>query len=85
MTNLNFFCSLSICGWVCCILLEIIARSFAYIVVVHVEVDMLKWYPMLFFSSHLKSDFRNMINMYGLRVSHCMVPWLIFIGGIVPK
>ena len=61
-------------------LLEIIVRLFAYIVVLHREVDMLKWYPVLFFSSHLKSGFINMINKYGLRVSPCMVPWLISIG-----
>ena len=32
-----------------CILLEIIAKSFAYVVVVHVEVDVLKWYFRLSF------------------------------------
>ena len=36
------FCSLSICGWMCCVLSECIARSSVYVVVVHMEVDMLK-------------------------------------------
>lgn len=38
-----------------------------------------------FFSNHLKSNSRNMINRYGLRVSVCMVPWLIAIWGVVPN
>ena len=43
---------------------------------------MLKWYPKLSFSSHLRSGSRNIINRYGLRVSPCMVPRLIFIGNV---
>ena len=39
----------------------------------------------LSFSSHLRSGFKNMINKYGLRMSPCMVPRLIEIGGVVPK
>lgn len=63
----------------------IIARSSAYVVVVHVERDVLKWYPMLSFSNHLRSGSKNIINMYGLRVSPCMIPWLISTGGVVLK
>ena len=46
---------------------------------------MLKWYPKLSFSSHLRSGSKNMINRYGLRVSPCMVPRLISIMGIDSK
>ena len=46
---------------------------------------MLKWYPKLSFSSHLRSGSRNIINRYGLRVSPCMIPRLIFIGNVDPK
>ena len=49
------------------------------------EGDVLKWYPRLSFSSHLRSGSRNMMNRYGLRVSPCMVPRLICIGGVVSK
>ena len=51
------FCSLLIWGWICCILSVIMARSSAYAVVVHVERDVLKWYPRSSFSSHLKEWF----------------------------
>ena len=56
-----------------------------YVVVLHVDDNVLKWYPMLSFSNHLKSDSRNIINRYGLKVSPCMVPQLISIGGVIPK
>ena len=49
------------------------------------ERDVLKWYPMLYFSSHLRSSSKNMINRYGLRVSPCMLLRLIVIGGVVLK
>ena len=74
------FCILSICGWICCMLSVMIVRLSAYVVVVHMEGDVSKWYPMLSFSSHLKSGSKNMINRYGLRLSLCMVPRLILIG-----
>ena len=61
------------------------AKSSAYAVMMHVDVDVLKWYPRLSFSSHRSRDSRYMINRYGQSVSPCMVPWLIFIGGVVPK
>ena len=67
------FCSLKICGWMCCMLSEIIARLYAYVVVVHVAVDVVKWYPMLSFSSHLNSGYKNIINKYGLSVYPCAV------------
>lgn len=50
-----------------------------------VAEEVLKWYPMLSFSSHLRRGSRKMINRYGLSVSPCIVPLLIFIGSIVPK
>lgn len=62
-----------------------IARSLAFAVVLHVARDVLKWYPMSYFFSHLRSGSKNMINRYGLRVSPCMVPRLFVIGGVVPK
>ena len=37
------------------------ARSLAYVVVLHVVVDVLRWYPMLSFSSHLRSGSKKMI------------------------
>ena len=37
----NFY-SLIIWSWMCCMLLDIMARSSAYAVVVHVDVDVLK-------------------------------------------
>ena len=37
------FCNLSICGWICCMLSLMIARSSAYTVVVYVERDVIKW------------------------------------------
>lgn len=64
---------------------EIIARSSVYVVVVHMEVDVLKWYHVLFFSSHLSSGYKNKINKYEFRVSPCMVPRPIVIGSVVPK
>ena len=79
------FCSLVIWGWTCCILLVIMAKSSAYAVVEHVDVDVLKWYPRLSFSSHRSRGSKKMRNRYGLRVSPCMVPRLIFIWGVVPK
>ena len=62
-----------------------IARSSAYAIVVQVDMDVLKWYPRLSFSSHLRSGSKNIINRYGLRVSPCMVPRLIVIGGVIPN
>ena len=79
------FCSLNICDWMYCMLSDIIVRPFAYAVVVHVEGDVLKWYPMSSFSSNLNSNSRNIIKKYGLSVSPCMVPRLIVIGGVVSK
>ena len=37
--------SLVICGWICCMLFVIIAKSSAYVVVVHVADDVLKNIP----------------------------------------
>ena len=45
-----------------CIVSERMARSSAYTDVVHEDGDVLKWYPMLSFSSHLKSGSRKIIN-----------------------
>ena len=67
------FCSLSICGWMCRMLSVSIARSFPYIVVVHVVGEVLKRHPMLSCSNHLSSSSRNIMNWFGLRVSPCMV------------
>lgn len=35
--------SLVICGWMCCMLSVMIVRSSAYVVVMHVGGDLLKW------------------------------------------
>ena len=61
------------------------ARSSAYAVMVHVDVNVLKWYPRLSFSSQRSNDSKNIMNRYGLKVSPCMVPQLIVIGCVVPK
>ena len=37
------------------------------------------------FSSHLRRGYNNNMNMYGLRVSPCMVLLLICPGGVIPK
>ena len=76
--------SLVICGWICCMLSVIIAKSSAYVIVVHVAEDVLKWYP-ISFSSHLRRGSKKMIDRYGLRVSTCIVHRLISIGNVVPK
>ena len=52
---------------------------------VHTEGEVLKLYPRSSCSSHLWSGFINIIKRYGMRVSPCMVPLLISIGGVVPK
>ena len=52
---------------------------------VHTDGEVLKLYPKLSCSNHLRSGSINMMKMYGLSVSHCMVPQLISIGGVVPK
>lgn len=77
--------SLVICSWMFCILFVIIARSSTYAIVMHVEEDVLKWYPMLSFSSYFRRESRKTINRYRLRVSFCIVPRLISIGSVVPK
>lgn len=59
------------------------AMVFSFIV--HVERNVLQWYPMLSFSRHLRRGYRKMINRYGLRVCHCIVPKLIYIGSVVPN
>lgn len=56
------FCSLHICSWMCCMLWVIIARSYAYGVVVHAKGNVVKWNPMSYFSIHLKSGSKNMMN-----------------------
>ena len=78
----GYFCSLVIWGWICLMLSVIMAKSSAYAVVVYVALDVLKWYPMSSFSSHLKRGSRKMINRYGLSVSPWIVPRLMLIGGV---
>ena len=63
-----------ICGCICCILSVTIVRLFAYVVVVHIERDVIKWYPMLIFLNHLRRSSRKMINKYKLQVCLCNVP-----------
>ena len=41
--------NLIICGWMRCMLSMIIASSFVYVVVIHIDKDVLKWYPISFF------------------------------------
>ena len=52
-------------------------RLSAYALVLHVAVDVLRWYPMLSFSSHLRSGYKKMIKRYGFRMSAWMIPLLI--------
>ena len=54
------FWSLWICGCIAWISFVIILRSSAYAVVVHVIEDVVKWYPRLYFSNHLRSGSKNM-------------------------
>ena len=56
------------------------AKSLAHAVVVHVALDVLKWYPMLSVPSHLKRGSRKIINRYGLSVSPWIVARLMLIG-----
>lgn len=51
----------------------------------HVDEDVLKWYPRLSFFNHLSSDSRKIMKRYGLKVSPCIIPRLILIGCMVPK
>ena len=44
-----YFWSFVICGWICFMLSVIMAKSSAYAVVVHVDLDVLKWYPCCLF------------------------------------
>ena len=52
---------------------------------VHAVGEVLKWYLILSCSSHRNSGSRNIMNRCGLRVSSCIVPRLILIGGVVSK
>ena len=45
-------------------LLVRMARSSAYAMVLHVVVDVLKWYPMLSFSSHRRSRSKKRIKKH---------------------
>ena len=49
------FWSLRICGCIAWISFVIILRSPIYVAVVHVIEDVVKWYPRLSFSNHLRS------------------------------
>lgn len=80
-----YLCSLIIYGWMRCMLSMIIASSFVYFVVVHVEEDVLKWYPIPSFYNHLMKRSRNMIIKYMLKICPCIVLLLIPIGSVVPK
>ena len=51
----------------------------------HMDVEVLKWYSMLLFSNHYKSESRKMMKRCGLSVSPCIVPLLIWIGGVAAK
>ena len=53
-----------------CILLVIMAKSSAYTVVMHVDIDVLKWNPRFSYSNQRSKDSKDM-NRYGLRVSPC--------------
>lgn len=70
---------------VVCVLLLLVwmIRSPAYAVVVMVFGEVLKWYPSWSILSHLSRGSRKMMNRYELYVSPWMVPWLIWIGGVV--
>ena len=60
-------------------------RLSSYVVVMHIKEEVLKWYPMLSFSSHLRRNYRKIINRCGMKVSPCIVPRLISIRSVVPK
>ena len=52
-----YWWSLIICGWICRMSSVIMDKSSAYAVVVHVAVEVLKW-----FSSHLRRGSKKMMN-----------------------
>lgn len=81
----TYLCNLVICGCICWISSVMIARSSAYVVVVHMEAEVLKWYPKSIFLSHLRRGSKKMMNRYGLRISAWIVPRLMFIENILPK
>ena len=62
------------CGCIDVSLLVMVAKSYAYAIELIVNLDVPKVYPYLLFCSHLSSDSRNIIKMYGLRVSPCIIP-----------
>ena len=49
------FWSLWICGWMCVTLSVRMTRSLAYTTVLYMVVDVLRWYLILSFSSHVRS------------------------------
>ena len=57
------FWSLWICGWMCAMLSVRMARSSAYAIVLHMAIDVLRWYHMLSFPSHLRSGSKKIIKM----------------------
>jgi hypothetical protein len=66
-------------------LFVIMARSSAYAAEFSVYCDVLSLYPRLSRSSHLSRGSRNMIKMYGLSISPCMVPLCMCTGFVLPK
>ena len=79
------FCSLWMCGYLFDNLSVMMTRSSTQVVALHVIVEVLKWYSMLFFPNHRKSGSRKMMKRYGLIVSPCIVPMVIKISGVAPK
>ena len=55
-------------------LLAIAARSSAYVADEILTLNVPKVYPLFPCCSHLMRGSKNMINRYGLRISHCIVP-----------
>jgi hypothetical protein len=55
----------------------IAARSHAYATKLIVDLDVPKVYPWFLFCNHLNSGSQNMIEMYELKMSPCIVPLCI--------
>ena len=66
-------------------LLVMIAKSFAYITELIMDLDAPKVYPKFCFCNHLSSGSKNMIKTNGLRVSPCIMPLCINISFVWPK
>jgi hypothetical protein len=66
-------------------LLDVAARSSAKVAELSFVLEVLKMYPLFPLYSHLRNGSRNMVKIYGLNVSPCMILLCICIGCVLPK